>query len=196
MPSFSSGNTLQAADFKKRGVAKLIARNLGNSSPATAAFAEKTKKKIEKQSMMFKRTKPVRKATDEDRNARDVPRAKPVRKAEDRNGRDVPRGLKTTPSMAEDESREGAQDYILSDLSGYDDDSSVASIDWTLPGVDQNVDIRYEYIDTDYYGPDLREKRKEKVQKEGLQRMRSTDTMELIAKGSSFLCYGDWPKCI
>eukprot|EP00536_Pseudo-nitzschia_multiseries_P001321 jgi/Psemu1/300707/fgenesh1_kg.16_\ len=177
MPSFSLGNPLQALYLKKRGVEKLLARMSCNTM--NADFAKKTERRIEKQSMLIKRTAPI--ATGYDDNS---------------NEWKFPIVLETILSTADSEMREGAQDEIVSELSRYDEASSASAetFDWSLPGVeDEKTDIRYDFRDTDFYDLELRQKKKEAANREARELADSTDKMESIS--ASYMC-GYLTKCL
>eukprot|EP00532_Pseudo-nitzschia_australis_P006994 CAMPEP_0168170478 /NCGR_PEP_ID=MMETSP0139_2-20121125/4202_1 /TAXON_ID=44445 /ORGANISM="Pseudo-nitzschia australis, Strain 10249 10 AB" /LENGTH=173 /DNA_ID=CAMNT_0008087985 /DNA_START=188 /DNA_END=709 /DNA_ORIENTATION=+ len=169
MPAFSSENPIQALYLKKKGVERLLARKSGTTY-LSPKFAKETKKRIERQSMLIKRTEDIEEANDEDRYMLAVPIA-----------------LESIPSASDFELRDEAPDNEMPDLASYDNDSSVVSIDWSLPGVgEENVDIRFDYSDTDFYDIDQRKKRTDK--EELRKRSNLLDTAELGF--ATFMCNG------
>ena len=167
MPSFSSWNPLQAIYFKKRGVERIMEKNKKSSGTVfTPQFAKETKVRIERQSMMTMRK-------------------------QDRDG-------ETIPSMMDCAIPEEASETTgsISEFTNYDEDSSIVSIDWSLPGVEDQTKMKNQYDcrDTDYC--DIEERNRKIAAAKEHKRKKSEGAIEMIGLNVIFLCDAvNWGGC-
>ncbi|MGK3740849.1 MAG: hypothetical protein ACI8RD_007344 [Bacillariaceae sp.] len=192
MPTFSMDNPLHAVYLKRKGVERLLNRNVG--STLSAEFVNETRKKIE----LNERTTAAFRTDDDDDDDDEV------EQRQDNHTKDFPSLL-----------------YASSD------DSS-SSIDWSLPGGEEEIDTRYGYDDDDDESERRRRIRKlirknkknqnnirnnirktdnssiieERDQQQQHRRIESFDTFEVIIQHASWTCHQEdrvtfknWGSC-